>query len=135
MDPRYSVVGLAVGFLIGLTGMGGGSLMTPILILLLHFKPTMAVGSDMVYSSVTKIVGGYQHHRQKTVNYALSWRLAAGSVPGGLLGVYWVHSLQLKLGKESEHLLLRMLGIMLIVVAVALFIKSSRRAEGFRLQV
>src|SRR5215469_4030013 len=87
MEPHYILTGLLVGFLIGLTGMGGGSLMTPLLILCLGIKPTIAVGSDLAYSAITKCVGGFQHHRQGTVDYALACTLALGSIPGSLIGV------------------------------------------------
>src|SRR5262249_53213700 len=88
MDARFSLTGLLVGFLIGLTGMGGGSLMTPLLILVIGVRPTVAVGSDLAYSAVTKIAGAFQHHRQGTVNHRLAWRMSMGSVPGALLGVW-----------------------------------------------
>src|SRR5690349_8587022 len=109
MDPRYSLTGLLIGFLVGMTGMGGGSLMTPLLILILGIKPSVAVGSDLAYSAITKMVGGFQHHRQHTVNYKLALRLACGSVPGSLLGVWCIHHLQHLLGDNVQHLILRFL--------------------------
>src|SRR5947209_10100533 len=124
MDPRYSITGLLVGFLIGLTGMGGGSLMTPLLILIVGIKPTVAVGSDLAYSAITKIVGSFQHHRQKTVDYGLALRLAIGSVPGSLIGVWLVHHLQHQIGDGVQKVIVRALGIVLILVSVALFVKS-----------
>lgn len=135
MDPLYSLTGLLVGFLVGLTGMGGGALMTPILILLVGVPPTVAVGSDMAYSAITKVVGGWQHKRQKTVNFRLVWQLALGSVPGGLLAVWCVHSLQLRMGPEAEHIIVRLLGLTLILVAAALFVKSSPRLATWRLNL
>src|SRR5579872_184229 len=135
MDPRYSLTGLLVGFLVGLTGMGGGSLMTPILILLLGVTPHVAVGSDLAYSSITKIVGAFQHHRQRTIDYSLSWRLALGSVPGGVFGVWYVHHLQRHMGKGVEQLIVHLLGVMLILVAIALFVKSIPRTAHWRLQL
>src|SRR5690349_13719047 len=127
MDPRYSLTGLLVGFLVGLTGMGGGSLMTPLLILICGVKPTIAVGSDLAYSAITKIVGGFQHHRQKTVNYKLAWQMAIGSVPGSLIGVWLMHRLERWMGEGVQHLVVRLLGFMLILIAIALFLKSSPR--------
>ncbi|HXG24973.1 MAG TPA: sulfite exporter TauE/SafE family protein [Chthonomonadales bacterium] len=125
MDPRYSLTGLLVGLLIGVTGVGGGSLMTPILILLVGIKPTVAVGSDLAYAAITKIVGGIQHRRQGMVDHRIVWQLAVGSVPGALLGVWFVHHMQHRLGDQVQHIVLRLLGIMLIVVALALFLRST----------
>src|SRR5579871_3502759 len=124
-----------IGFLIGLTGMGGGSLMTPLLILILGVKPTIAVGSDLAYSAITKIVGSFLHHKQQTVNYKLALRLASGSVPGSLIGVWCVHRLQHLLGEGVQHLILRLLGIMLVLVALALFLKSFPKAAKWRLKI
>jgi uncharacterized membrane protein YfcA len=121
MTPGYSVTGLLVGFLIGLTGMGGGSLMTPLLILLLGVKPTVAVGSDLAYAAVTKIVGAMSHHQQQTVNYGLAWRMAVGSVPGCLMGVGCVRGLQNHLGDEAQQIVGHVLGLMLVLVGLALF--------------
>src|SRR6266446_1740689 len=98
MDYRYSLTGLLVGFLVGLTGMGGGSLMTPVLILILGVKPSVAVGSDLAYAAITKFVGAFQHHRQGTVNMDIAWRMAYGSVPGSLFGVWSIHRLQAGIG-------------------------------------
>lgn len=137
MDPAYAVTGLLVGFLVGLTGMGGGSLMTPLLILVLHMKPSVAVGSDLAYSAITKWVGTFQHNRQKTVDHKLSLQLAIGSVPGSLLGIWFVHHLYSVVGGRAETFIVRMLGIMLIVVAVALIFKNNPtlKAWGKRLHV
>ena len=135
MDPRYSLTGLLVGFLVGLTGMGGGSLMTPLLILILGVKPTVAVGSDLAYAAVTKCVGGFQHHRLGTVDYGLAGKLALGSVPGSLLGVWCVHHLQHLLGDRVQHLIQQLLGIMLILISLVLLVKSNPRAEKLHLKI
>lgn len=79
-------IGFAVGLLIGMTSMGGGAMMTPILITFLHYEPVVAVGSDIIYAAVTKVVGSAVHIRQKTVDMALVRRLAYGSVPGAVVG-------------------------------------------------
>src|SRR5947209_14456103 len=87
MDLRFSLIGLIIGFLIGLTGMGGGSLMTPVMILVMGVKPVIAVGTDLAYGAVTKIIGGGTHWRQGTVHRKSAYLLGAGSVPATLLGV------------------------------------------------
>lgn len=80
------LIGFIVGTLIGMTGMGGGALMTPILITILKIEPIIAIGSDIVYAAITKIAGSYQHIKQKTVDFTLVKNLAIGSVPGAIAG-------------------------------------------------
>ena len=82
MDPLLIPFGFGVGFLVGMTGMGGGSLMTPLLILVFGTSPVTAVGSDITYAAVTKTVGGWRHLRLRTVNLALSFWLALRQRPG-----------------------------------------------------
>src|SRR5436853_7742085 len=98
MDPLIALFGLGVGILVGTTGIGGGSLMTPILILLFGFKPTTAIGTDLAYGAVTKTVGGYRHWKQRTVDFGLSTWLAFGSVPAAIFGVYVLRLLEHQLG-------------------------------------
>ena len=85
-----AVAGLIVGFVVGLTGMGGGALMTPILILVFGVDPTKAVSSDLVVSLFMKPVGAYNHIRRGTVNWTLVRWLVTGSVPGAFVGVYFI---------------------------------------------
>ena len=86
MDLRISILGFVVGLLVGLTGMGGGAVMTPALILLGLARPAIAVGTDLVWGTLTKAVGAFVHCRQKTVDYTIVKRLAIGSIPGALAG-------------------------------------------------
>jgi uncharacterized membrane protein YfcA len=87
MDPLVIAFGLGVGVLIGLTGIGGGSLMTPLLLIFIGTQPTVAVGTDIAYGAITKTLGGWRHWRSGTVDMHLSKWLAFGSVPGSVLGV------------------------------------------------
>src|SRR6059058_3954500 len=87
MMPGAAVLGLAVGFLIGLTGMGGGAMMTPLLLWTGWAGPTVAVGTDLVWNALTKVVGASVHYRKGNVNGKLVRCLALGSIPGALLGV------------------------------------------------
>jgi uncharacterized membrane protein YfcA len=94
MDPVVLLFGLGVGVLVGTTGIGGGSIMTPLLILVLGTKPVVAIGTDLAYAAITKTVGGWRHLRKGTVNLGISGWLAAGSVPGAIGGVgllHWLH--------------------------------------------
>jgi uncharacterized protein len=94
MDPLIILFGLGVGVLIGLTGMGGGSLMTPILIIVFGYNPVTAVGTDLAYGAVTKTLGGWRHFRQRTVFFPLAMWMGVGSVPAAVGGVYVLHVLE-----------------------------------------
>jgi uncharacterized membrane protein YfcA len=99
MDPLVIVFGLGVGVLVGLTGIGGGSLMTPLLVIFIGTKPIVAVGTDVAYGAITKTLGGWRHLRSGTVDMQLSKWLAFGSVPGSLCGVILVESIEALHGK------------------------------------
>ena len=96
MDPLLVLFGFGVGILVGTTGMGGGSLMTPLLILLFGIKPVVAVGTDLAYAAITKTAGGLLHLRRGTVDTRLAWWLAAGSCPGAIVGVIMLDRLGIK---------------------------------------
>jgi uncharacterized protein len=96
MDPWLILFGLGVGILVGTTGMGGGSLMTPLLILVFGIQPVVAVGSDLAYAAITKTAGGLLHFRRGTVQTGLAWWLAAGSCPGAVAGVILLDKLGLE---------------------------------------
>ena len=106
MDPAIALSGLLVGALVGLTGVGGGSLLTPLLILLFGVKPVTAVGTDLLYGAITKTAGGYKHWRQHTVDVPLSWWMAVGSVPAAIVGVLALELLQGALGADFDDILL-----------------------------
>jgi hypothetical protein len=99
--------------------MGGGSLMTPFLILVVGVRPTVAVGSDLAYGAITKIAGAFLHWRQQTVDLALVKRLAIASVPAGLAAVAAVR-LMPDFGVDADHVLPRALGAVLVVVAIVM---------------
>src|ERR1700680_183984 len=88
VQPLYIVSGLLVGLLVGLTGVGGGSLMTPILILLFRIHPATAVGTDLLYAAATKTAGSLVHGYNRTVDWRVVRRLAAGSVPLTVLTIW-----------------------------------------------
>ena len=118
MDTLHAMAGLLVGFMVGLTGVGGGSLMTPILVLLFGVSPATAVGTDLLFASCTKIVGSGVHGWKNTVDWKIVRRLASGSVPAALVtlaGISWFG----RLGKETSHLILLILGTMLVITAAA----------------
>jgi uncharacterized protein len=119
MDPAIIVFGLGIGVLVGMTGMGGGSLMTPLLILVFGIQPTTAIGTDIFYSAVTKTVGGWRHLRMKTVNMELVKWLAIGSVPAAVAGVAVVSVLENHIGEDRlDSLVYAVLGGTLLMVGV-----------------
>src|SRR3954462_11111074 len=106
MDPLIIIFGFGVGILVGTTGIGGGSLMTPILILVFGFKPTTPIGNHLAYGAVTKTVGGWRHWEQKTVGFGLSTWMAFGSVAAAVGGVYLLPLLQASLGDGFDDAIL-----------------------------
>jgi uncharacterized protein len=128
VDPALIAFGLGVGVLVGMTGIGGGSLMTPMLILVFGITPVTAIGTDLAYAAVTKTVGGYKHWRQKTVDLSLSGWMALGSVPAAVFGVYVLDVLERHYGKAFEDLLLALLaGALLLTGAMTLARSFLRR--------
>ena len=123
MDYRISLVGLLIGFLVGLTGMGGGSLLAPIMILFFRIPPVWAVGTDIAYSTVTKALGSVVHIRQKNVNFKVALWLACGSVPATLLSVGLVQYIRKHYGAVVNGVILHALGFTLVLVAVLLILK------------
>jgi hypothetical protein len=123
LNPYLTLTGVLVGFLVGLTGMGGGALMTPILVLLFGFTPSMAIGTDIAYAAVTKYFGSWRHLRQHTVDRPLALWLALGSVPAGLLGAAAVNAIS-ELGTDAvDAALYGVIGVALILVAVLLVVR------------
>jgi uncharacterized protein len=134
MDPLVIVFGVGVGVLVGLTGIGGGSLMTPLLLIFIGTQPHVAVGTDIAYGALTKTVGGWQHLRNGTVDLGISAWLAVGSVPGSIVGVVVVEALP---SPPDEALLWGVAAALTLTAAVtlgrALFV--ARVAERERASV
>ena len=127
LDAKLIVAGLLVGTLVGMTGMGGGSLMTPILVLL-GIPPVKAVGTDLAYAAITKVFGAWRHHAKANVDYRLVWWLAAGSVPASVIGVVVLKKLKENMGDDVNHLITAALGSALIVVGIAFGLKNAIQA-------
>ncbi len=122
-DPRYVVSGFGVGALVGLTGVGGGSLMTPLLVLLFRFHPGTAVGTDLLYASATKAVGTAVHGANRTVDWAIVGRMALGSVPASILSLYFLYALGVH-GVAAAKLISVTLGFALMLTAVTLVFRN-----------
>jgi uncharacterized membrane protein YfcA len=128
LDAGLAVAGFLVGMFIGLTGMGGGAIMTPFLISVLGVGPIVAVGTDLVYSAATKIVGAWLHARQQTVDFNLVRRLAIGSVPAGLAAVAAIRLLP-GAGVDADAAVRRGLGAVLVLVAIVMLWRIFATSE------
>jgi uncharacterized membrane protein YfcA len=124
VDFALVAFGLGVGILVGMTGIGGGSLMTPMLILVFGVTPVTAIGSDLAYAAVTKTVGGYKHWKQRTVDLTLSSWMALGSVPAAIFGVYVLTLLEDWLGNDFEDAVIALLAGALLLTGTATLIRS-----------
>jgi uncharacterized membrane protein YfcA len=118
MDWQVSFGGFVVGLLIGLTGMGGGLVMTPMMIFLFGVSPTVAVGTDLLYASITKIFGAWQHWRQKTVDWKVVRYLSTGSMPGALAGALTIMYLQGQYAQEVEGIVGKLLGATYLLISL-----------------
>jgi len=119
MDPAIVLFGFGIGALVGMTGMGGGTLMTPLLIFLFGVKPVTAIGTDIFYAAVTKTVGAWRHLKLGTVNLKLSYWMAAGSVPAAVLGDWVISILQSQVGEdELDSIVYALLGGTLLMVGI-----------------
>jgi uncharacterized membrane protein YfcA len=122
IQPLFVLSGFAVGFLVGMTGVGGGSLMTPLLILLFHIHPVTAVGTDLIYASVTKTGGSLVHGLNRTIDWRVVRRLATGSIPASLLTMLVLSLLKVDPASYST-LVTKVLGVSLILTAMALIFR------------
>jgi uncharacterized protein len=121
----YSVSGFVVGLLVGITGVGGGSLMTPLLVFLFGFKASVAVGTDLLYAAITKTGGVLVHHgKHGSVDWRIVGLLALGSLPFAGLTLYAIKQL-MAIGKETTGMITYSLGIALILTACALLIRAA----------
>jgi uncharacterized protein len=124
LDPALVVFGLGVGVLVGMTGIGGGSLMTPLLILVFGINPATAIGTDLAYGAVTKTLGAYKHWRQRTVDFTLSSWMAVGSVPAAILGVYVLDLIKRATGENFDNTVITILAGTLLLCGVATLARS-----------
>ena len=132
-DLMHGVAGLLVGAIVGVTGVGGDALMTPILVMLFGVAPTTAVGTDLLYASITKMFGTAVHHKAGTVDWQVVRRLALGSLPAAALTLAWMqlsHAGQLRGGVITFTL-----GIALVITALGILFKEPIHALGTRLRL
>jgi len=129
LDFPHAVAGLLVGFMVGLTGVGGGSLMTPLLVLMFGVSPQTAVGTDLLFAAITKTVGMGVHHRRDTIDWKIMRRLATGSIPAALLTLLALNSFG-QIGKNTSHVILLVLGTLLILTAIGILFQRKLLAYG-----
>jgi len=125
MNIFYTFSGFAVGLLVGVTGVGGGSLMTPLLVFLFNFNPAVAVGTDLLFAAITKTSGVWVHHgKHGSVDWRIVGWLALGSLPFAI-GTLFVLKYLNSVGKETTGAITYSLGIALILTSCALFVRSA----------
>src|ERR1700680_4949928 len=124
------LVGASVGFFVALTGLGGGLLLVPILIFGLGVPPIIAIGSDSVFNSLTKIAAGYLYWKRGTVNWWMISNLSTGSIPGVLVGVFLVIHLQNAYGSSVNYVLRIVVGLLLVLIPPFLLLQSSHQRSG-----
>src|ERR687895_1564062 len=124
MDWKYTVLGLFTGLLVGMTGMGGGSLMTPLLVFLFGVPPTTAIGTDIAHGAAFKTVSAVQHRRMGNVRARLAGWMFIGSAPLSLLGVWAATEITARYGGGVEDVMAQVLGAALLFGAVGLVAKT-----------
>ncbi len=129
MDWKLSLAGLLIGLLVGTTGMGGGSLMTPMLVLLFGFKPTVAIGTDILHGAIFKSFGAVQHRRLGNVNLRLAAWMFVGSGPMSLLGVALASWLGHRYGDGFQTTAKQMLGVALVLCGIGFLVKAFLHAH------
>ena len=123
LNPLLPLSGFVVGTLVGLSGVGGGSLMTPLLVLLFGFKPATAVGTDLLYAAITKSGGSWVHHRHGNIDWTITGRLALGSVPAAALTLLILARPGVQ-GHGATGLISVVLGFALLLTALSLFFRQ-----------
>lgn len=131
MEFGYSIAGFFVGAIVGLTGVGGGSLMTPLLVLLFGIHPAVAVGTDLLYAALTKAGGALVHGRNQTVDWRIVTGLGSGSVPAASLTLWWL-STHSSSAYGSASIISGTLGIALVLTACALLFRKKLQAVAER---
>ena len=128
MEFLHILVGGVVGFIIGLTGVGAGSLMTPILVLGFGVSPAIAVGTDLIYAAITKSGGVFFHHTHRTIDWRVVRRLCSGSIPASIFTVILIASLK-QTGFDAEKLISLTLSVMLILTSMVIIFKDRLLAQ------
>ena len=124
MEFGYIFSGFVVGLLVGLTGVGGGSLMTPMLVLLFHIKPAVAVGTDLLYASVTKTAGIFAHGKLGNIDWQIVKLLAVGSIPASVLTTLYLKGLDIA-SDDAVATIKFWLGVALLLTSVSVLFRNQ----------
>jgi uncharacterized protein len=125
MDTTPTLFGLLVGFLVGLTGVGGGSLMTPFLVAVMGVSAPTAIGTDMLFATFTKFTGSIQHYRQQSVNLEVATFLGLGSIPAGLMGVATLEWIEGSYDAETvKSIMITIIALTLVLVGASLIVRN-----------
>ncbi len=123
-DFLFTIAGFVVGFIVGMTGVGGGSLMTPILVLGFNISPTVAVGTDLLYAAITKSSGIIFHNKEHNIDWGVVKYLCMGSIPASLISIYILKNMH-NSGVNYDHIITSSLSIALILTALVLIFRKS----------
>ena len=124
MDFLFTIAGFFVGFVIGMTGVGGGSLMTPILVLGFSIPPAIAVGTDLLYAAITKSVGVFAHHKHGNIKWKVVALLSMGSIPASFCSIFAIKQLN-NAGINYDGLILSTLSFAMILTAIFLIFRNQ----------
>ena len=131
-DLPFAITGLLVGTIVGATGVAGGALMTPILVMMFCISPTTAVGTDLLYASATKLFGTAVHQKHGTIDWEVVRRLAMGSLPAAALTLWWMESNGV--GTVKDGVIIVAIGVALGITALGMFFKEQLHSFGSRLR-
>lgn len=127
INPMYSLSGLLVGVLVGLTGVGGGSLMTPLLVLFFGVHPTTAVGTDLLYACITKIFGTAVHGKSNNVDWKIVGLMALGSVPAALITIWFINHN----GKSEDFVRFMKLALGVVLLLTSVMVVMRKKIINF----
>ena len=127
-DPLYIGLGFLVGLIVGLTGVGGGSLMTPMLIFFFGIKPALAIGTDLLFAAITKSAGALKHQQHGNIDWRITGLLALGSLPTACLTLWWLHGADID-SEAINNYMKTTLGVMLFLTAGAILVTQVLRKQ------
>ncbi|MBP7370344.1 MAG: sulfite exporter TauE/SafE family protein [Arenimonas sp.] len=127
-EPLYILLGFLVGLIVGLVGVGGGSLMTPMLIFFFGIKPALAIGTDLLFAAITKSVGTIKHHQHTNIDWRITGLLSIGSLPAALLTLWWLNGANIDSDAINQYMR-STLGVMLILTAAAILFTQVLRKQ------
>jgi uncharacterized protein len=132
MNLATAIAGFGVGAAVGMTGVGGGSLMTPLLVLMFGYAPATAVGTDLWFAAITKIFGGTLHNHKGSVDWQVFRRLSLGSVPAAIITLIWMDLT--RTAQTTHGTIIHALGTVLLITAIAMLVRKKIQSFAKRLR-